>query len=622
MIKITEIPAFKFLLITVLTMVAVRYMDLGLNTIILILGINLFLIILSVVKQSRNLLYFLIVISIGILLGFKVSKVNINAPDKILNETKALFEGKIIRIYNENENIIRFSAKGELNPKVLDPYRTKIMLTIFNTDERNVNYKEGDLISSNIFIRLPKEPIIPDEFPERQYMNSLGIDWIGRTDALNTGILSREKNIYNLRSNFINFLDKKINLLFSNKNSPIVKALFTGDKSGIEKSVRDNFAYAGTAHLLAVSGLHTLILSFIFYFLISFIKNKKFKLTAFIIIMLTFVIITGFTPSAVRAGGMIILYHLFKYLERPVHPLNVVSVVLLLAIIIDPYLIFSAGFQMSAFSVIGIIFSYKIFYEKLKKLNINNSTPGHYVINSISVTLSASILVMPLVGYYFNVVSFISPLSNLVIIPVFITGLIFAFLSLFFGLFWMDAAELYAFTSGFLFDISSKLNEFFISLPNSYFVGEEGILYALVISISLLVLFSSKSLKNFIFRFVFVSIISFLALSFQIQENKVQVYPRDQYVGIIDKTKSDSTLVFLVDRKPAQYPVADHAMINYLNNIPGSLTIAYNGNAGIKIMDKLNKKRNFKEVRLDHQILHKITNIYNFENKIFQLIEY
>ena len=406
----------------------------------------------------------------------------------------------------------------------------------------------------------------------------------------------------------------------------IFKVLFklcNGSTSDIPPGVKKLYSFTGTAHVLAVSGLHVGIIASVIFIFSGFLKNRWFKFFAFVILVSSFVIITGIHPSAIRAGLMASIAMLMYTLQRKINLLNIISFVVIILLLFNPKMIYSTAFLMSIASVSGIA----LLFQPIKRFFSNYIKSQDYlikyIINSISVTLSASITVSPIVAYYFGIYSIISPLANLLIIPLMSLGMVLAIFAVSLSFLSMTIAGYYAASSEFVLKIAQRINEFAAGVPFSYIDGKGTIILSILISSILLYLILSKNSRQILFRLGF-SILILIIIVNLIPSGKnydFKIIPREQYVAVICPLKTNETFFFLSDRKPLQYPLRDIGMENYLMKCPGSIIMGYNGNAGIAITDELKKCRRFRVLEISLQMQERIRKILNINKYIPQVIK-
>ena len=148
----------------------------------------------------------------------------------------------------------------------------------------------------------------------------------------------------------------------SPRTSPLLKALLTGDKSGLDSHTVATFRDSGAAHILALSGLH---LGFIYAILLKVtslagMSPRVRKIRSILIIAVSgfYTIATGASPSLVRAFLFIVINETARLLHRHVPPVHVLCIALMIQLALTPAVISSIGFQMSYLAMSGIFLIY------------------------------------------------------------------------------------------------------------------------------------------------------------------------------------------------------------------------------------------------------------------------
>ncbi len=203
----------------------------------------------------------------------------------------------------------------------------------------------------------------------------------------------------------------------------VASALILGKRSLVDKDVKDNFADAGVVHILAVSGLHVGIIYLILIWILGFFfkgeKWKWLKLGLIILLLWMYAGITGLSPSVMRAATMFSFVAVGKEKGKRGSIYNMLAVSAIVLLVVDPYLLFEVGFQLSYAAVIGIAMFYtpiySLYYVKNKWLD--------KVWSLIVVSFSAQLATFPLAIYYFDQFPNYFLLSNLFVIPLATLGL-------------------------------------------------------------------------------------------------------------------------------------------------------------------------------------------------------
>ena len=216
----------------------------------------------------------------------------------------------------------------------------------------------------------------------------------------------------------------------------LVLALCLGEGKGISPSIRYAFSNLGTAHILAVSGLHVSIAGFLCAVLVVTLLGRMIvrispsanilalKSIAQCIMALFVTLLANFTPSATRASAMFLLSAASIFLRRPQALFCVMSVAGVLDILFRPTTVFSMSFVLSYGAITGIAFGMALArnIDFITRLSSHKSLPyrllGSIVLASI-VSLSASMATTPISLLAFGTWSYVAPLANLVVVPVF-----------------------------------------------------------------------------------------------------------------------------------------------------------------------------------------------------------
>ena len=192
------------------------------------------------------------------------------------------------------------------------------------------------------------------------------------------------------------------------------KALLLGDTSDLDYETKTDFTVSGIRHIVAVSGLHVSIL-FSAVGLVTFRKRLGSALMGFPTLFL-FAAMTGFTPSVSRAcimSGLMMAGSLFNREYDGPTSLSFAGLVLLVG---NPLVIASVSYQLSFASVAGIfLFSSAIRKWLLGAVRISGRL-WKYFVTSVSITLGATVLTVPLCAWYFGTVSLVAVLTNLLVL--------------------------------------------------------------------------------------------------------------------------------------------------------------------------------------------------------------
>ena len=205
---------------------------------------------------------------------------------------------------------------------------------------------------------------------------------------------------------------------FDSKSFAIFKGLLLGEKSSIDNALRQDYGRAGVLHILAISGLHIGILLWLLNFVFKWLERIKYGIiikSIFIITLLwLYALLTGLSPSVVRAVTMFSFVTIGIHLKRGTYILNTFFAALFILLLFNPFYIYSVGFQLSFAAVFGIV----LFQPVLARIIIVEHRVLRYFWQLFTVSMAAQISVLPLSLHYFHQFPGLFIVSNLVLIPV------------------------------------------------------------------------------------------------------------------------------------------------------------------------------------------------------------
>lgn len=182
----------------------------------------------------------------------------------------------------------------------------------------------------------------------------------------------------------------------------IMQALAVGDQSDIAPQLRNSYSRAGVAHLLSVSGLHVGIIFLILNLLLGWLRLiRRGYIVLGILVILSlcgYAVLTGLSPSAVRAVVMFSLLQIGLMLSRYTNSLNTLCAAALVILLWNPYYVYHIGFQLSFAAMVGII----TLYRPIARLWMPHSTVWRWLWSLTLVGLTAQLGTFPLVMYHFG----------------------------------------------------------------------------------------------------------------------------------------------------------------------------------------------------------------------------
>lgn len=620
-----EYPALKLLLTIFLFFFIFYYLTISKDFILYLILIIFTAVAILTYFKKFTISYVLLSFTISLLILFNIKNNEITFPKKLIPDELAIFTGKIERIgiSNQGDNIFLI-CNGVLDSKSspeLDNIRIKIRIRELN--KIKIKLEEGSTIRTLLKINFPKPKFINSDLDEYQYLKLSNFDFLSNADADKLTVLKEPNSFRQKLNNFKRTIVDRIHTLFSEYYFALVVAILLGEKGFLDYELRNEFSKTGTAHLLALSGLHVGVISILIYLMLGFINIRWIKLSLFVIILIFYNLLIGFYPSSVRASLMSIIAVFGILQERQIHPLNSLSLAAIIMLMFDNNLILNPGFQMSIFSVLGILIFYKIIFDKLKIIFKNDNL--NFILNSISITLAASLTVSPIVSYYFGIFSIISPLSNLLEIPLVSLILIGCILTLITSFISFNIAVYFSLTVKFLIDILFNINSYFANFKFSYISGDFTILISFFFSIVVLLILYSNNIKLMVFRIIYSTILVIFAINYFYSNNvnnDVYIINKNYVMLIADTTSKTNNYVVIFDRKPG-LDVFEDKYIKYIVNNYDSIKLFYCGNYGLLLDEEFKKNNKYISIKqLSPDYSDTLSKYLGFKDNFFQLVDY
>ncbi|MDO4731427.1 MAG: ComEC/Rec2 family competence protein, partial [Clostridia bacterium] len=289
-----------------------------------------------------------------------------------------------------------------------------------------------------ISCRVSLSDSLPDDrgFSSSNYLKSQGIYLTGFMYEYEQIKIERTENkpfyynIFLLRQNIKDAFYENI----PDKYAGIICAVLLGDKNSLDEETTNDFRNIGLSHILCVSGLHlSFAASFIFALLKALRLRRKYSAFLTALFVLCFMIITGFTSSVIRAGIMSVIYYVGLGIDKKSDSLNSLGFAVFVSCLVNPFAGANIGLILSSFATLGIIviqprlynfFSMKVYKPKM--------AVSKFILESVCVTVSATILTIPFTVSVFKEISLMTVIANILIVPAAMIMLIAAFLFIIF----------------------------------------------------------------------------------------------------------------------------------------------------------------------------------------------
>lgn len=210
----------------------------------------------------------------------------------------------------------------------------------------------------------------------------------------------------------------------SETTGPLVKALLTGDKSDLTKEITGIFRDSGASHILALSGLHLGVLYILLARLTAPLGNspwiRRLRYSLIIVAALFYSIMTGATPSIIRAFLFITINETAKLLGRKREPVRVLLAALTIQLALKPDVITSVAFQLSYMAMAGIFLLFPTLdriYPAPNGSKLSRFNPLRKIWSAAMLSISCQVFTGPLAWYHFHTFPKYFILTNLIALP-------------------------------------------------------------------------------------------------------------------------------------------------------------------------------------------------------------
>jgi competence protein ComEC len=299
----------------------------------------------------------------------------------------------------------------------------------------DLNFSYGDFIRFHSLLKKIQSFKNPGGFDYEHYLNRQGIYATGYIANSSGIILLRENSASGLKLQLESFRMYLKQIIYKNAPSPqreIIEAMTIGDQNGIPTDIRDNFNKTGTSHILSISGLHIGMVAATAFFLITLLLKSseylmlrlniiKVSAVAAFILVLFYSLIAGMGVTVLRSALMALVFLIALISGKHRDLYNTLALAGLIILVITPQALFDISFQLSFLAVLALIYVVPRFsnlsFQRFATLPAWGQSIIRYLYMSILVCLAATIGTLPLIVFYFNRVSAVTIIANLIAVP-------------------------------------------------------------------------------------------------------------------------------------------------------------------------------------------------------------
>lgn len=310
-------------------------------------------------------------------------------------------KGKIVSFTEYSGDNSSYTVKGVINGDV------SAVVTFF-TDSSFADV--GDIVSI-----AGKAAVLKDSytFPAKSYYKAKGIYLqinSVKDFSYSPGGFSLKRVINKYREYLLDIVSDCMDA----DSTAIMSAMLFGDKSDIDSAEKTLMYRAGIGHIMAVSGVHlSVVCSFFWFFLSRMPINKYLRFGILLIPIFCFVLLAGMTNSVIRAAVMIVLVYGAGLFKRRADTFNSLGIAVIVLTVFSPFAVRDASFLLSVTGVFGIgVAAPAVINEVERKRKIGD------VLKAVVSSFCVMAVVFPVSLLFFDEVSVISPLSNLLLLPI------------------------------------------------------------------------------------------------------------------------------------------------------------------------------------------------------------
>lgn len=284
------------------------------------------------------------------------------------------------------------------------------------------SYAYGDLLQLRGRLRHPTGPRNPGDFDYRDYLRRLGIHMVMEVRADDVTRIGQGWG-HPLIAQALSFRQRLVGVMTASlppTQAALLAGIGLGGNEGLPPEVEEAFRRTGSYHILAVSGSNVAFVVGVVLALLHRLHVGRKTATALALpAVVAYVFMTGAGPSVSRAGIMAVLSLLGLLLVRRYDVYSSLAAAALLILGYNPYDLFDIGFQLSFAATLGIVSlgsGSSNPGESLHRWSLRSLLPS-WLLETLNVTVSAQLAVAPLSLYYFQRLSLIALVANLVIVP-------------------------------------------------------------------------------------------------------------------------------------------------------------------------------------------------------------
>ncbi|MCD5389869.1 MAG: ComEC family competence protein [Candidatus Pacebacteria bacterium] len=430
------------------------------------------------------------------LLGFLRFDASINNQQKHVldyfadEKIEIVLEGKIsekpLKQGSSNKLIIDVNSLVLGNKK--ESLDTKISLKTFDYQE----YHYGQIVRFETTPQIPKsfEADGGRIFDYEHFLEKDGIYYVGKTRDISI-VEQSQKSIFSTLYSLKNNLLKQIYRYIPKPESSLLAGVLLGEKTALGDKLEDDFRTTGLMHIVVLSGYNVSLVIMAVMIVLGFLPLYTRSVIA-VLGIVAFALLVGAGPTVIRASIMALFIVLAKIVGRDYHIERTLLLAGVFMVMYNPWILyFDISFQFSFLATYGLIALMPLLEKPLSFL------PRFLAFrDSAAATISAQIMVMPLIMYYIGDFSVVSVLVNMLVLFIIPITMLLGFVTAVFGFFAPVLASIIALPATLSLKYILILVEFFADVPFAKFAIPKFSFWWVIVYYLLLFFYLFKMQKN------------------------------------------------------------------------------------------------------------------------------
>ncbi|SHM32341.1 ComEC/Rec2 family competence protein [Ruminococcus flavefaciens] len=323
-------------------------------------------------------------------------------PAVAMDGKSGSFKGEVKEVVRYDGGNTSYILSGMIN----DDISAKIT---FYSNSCEADY--GDIISiKNCTLAKPSKDYL---FDSESYYKS---DGVFLSAEKSDGVSVEKRNSRKIKKLIANYREDIIfdfRTALGEESGDLLAGMVFGEKRGMDVNMKTAVYRSGIGHMLAVSGLHVSVAVLVLMTVLGALNvNRYASFIAMELILVFLMVMADYPVSAVRAAIMMNFMYAAKLFRRQNDTFNSLAGAVLLICLVQPYVVYDEGFILSVAGTFGI----GVFAQYMTK-DMPDENAVQKLVKNAAVMLCTTLCVFPFSVMFFDETSLISPLSNILLVP-------------------------------------------------------------------------------------------------------------------------------------------------------------------------------------------------------------